>query len=139
MMLSSTVPTLVQHHLLDDSHHRYAGRHVIFDVFGSPFSGNCTQIQAIMSDAVTATGATILYSHFHVFGKGCGFTGILVLSESHASVHTWPEVDLMTFDIYMCGLCDPAMAMKIILEKTLAKEHRVTALKRGILHTYQVE
>lgn len=137
MPFDTSSPILIKNHLLEDHNHVFAGRHVIFDVFGSPFSANCKFVEQIMRNAVEAVGATVLHSHFHGFGEGCGFTGILVLSESHASVHTWPEVDLMTFDIYMCGICDPMQAMKNIIEKLQPKEHKITSLKRGIVRSHQ--
>lgn len=126
-------PRLVENHLLEDHLHVFAGRHVIFDVFGSPYCGDQTYVEEVMKQAVTSVGATILHSHFHSFGDGGGFTGILVLSESHASVHTWPEVDLMTFDIYMCGICDPHQAMMAIINNIKSENFKITLLKRGIV------
>ncbi len=36
-----------------------------------------------------------------------GVSGVLVLAESHISIHTWPERDFAAIDIFMCGACDP--------------------------------
>jgi len=137
-MDENSIPRLIENHLLQDSTHVFAGRHMIFDVFGSPYCSDQHYVEAAMKSAVTAVGATILYSHFHDFGVGCGFTGVLILSESHASVHTWPEVDLMTFDIYMCGKCDPHPAMMQLIENLQARDFKITLLKRGIIKSHQL-
>ena len=54
-----------------------------------------------------ATGATILHGHFHHFGPNSGVSGVLVLAESHVSIHTWPERDYAALDIFVCGDCNP--------------------------------
>ena len=50
-----------------------------------------------------AAGATILAAHFHHFGAGAGVTGVLLLAESHLSIHTWPEHHFAALDIYLCS------------------------------------
>lgn len=42
-----------------------------------------------------------LGDHYHSFGADSGFTGIVCLTESHISIHTWPEHDYVTIDIYL--------------------------------------
>ncbi len=135
-MVGTSYPLLVENHLLEDQNHVFAGRHMIFDVFGSPYCNNQNHVEQVMKQAIVSVGATILYSHFHDFGDGGGFTGVLVLSESHASVHPWPEVNLMTFDIYMCGICDPHQAMMTIIDNVKAQDVKITTLKRGIIKTF---
>lgn len=44
---------------------------------------------------------------FHQFGDGGGVTGVVVLAESHLSIHTWPEKRFVTLDVFVCNLnCD---------------------------------
>ena len=64
-------------------------------------------IDRALRDAAEAAGATILHSHFHHFSPDGGVSGVLVLAESHISIHTWPERDFAAIDIFMCGACDP--------------------------------
>lgn len=42
-----------------------------------------------------------LADHYHSFGENSGFTGIVCLTESHISLHTWPEFGYLTIDIYL--------------------------------------
>ncbi len=71
-----------------------------------------------------------LAARFHDFGNG-GVTGVLLLAESHVSVHTWPEKSFAALDIFLCGTAqvEPARA---VLEAAFAPE-RVTAtlIRRG--------
>lgn len=108
------------------------GRHVFFDVYDCEHAGNLEYVKEIMKEAVIESGATILHENFHSFGKDCGFTGVLVLSESHATVHTWKELGLLTFDIYFCGICDPLKAAKNIIEKLGSEKYTLKCEVRGL-------
>ena len=43
-----------------------------------------------------------------------GVSGVLVLAESHISIHTWPERDFAAIDIFMCGACDPYESLPVL-------------------------
>lgn len=53
-------------------------------------------------DFVNASGLTIMDVSFHQF-EGSGFTGTVVLAESHIALHTWPETSGLTLDVYVCN------------------------------------
>ena len=89
-------------HLLQDCDFVYAGNHLIFDFWGSNEILNQKLIIDSCADAVIEAGATILHRHFHEFGEGMGLTGVLVLSESHLSIHTWPEINLRYLYVRRC-------------------------------------
>ena len=63
---------------------------------------------------------------------GEGVTGIVLLAESHASVHTWPEAGLVTLDVFTCGALD-ARAIVDRIRDALAPvvRERLTAVARG--------
>lgn len=44
-----------------------------------------------------------LGSFYYKFPYGEGFTGLVSLVESHISIHTWPELDYLTLDVYLCN------------------------------------
>ena len=52
---------------------------------------------------VQATGLTVVGDYFHQFPSG-GVTGTIVLAESHVALHTWPEDDYVTLDVFVCNL-----------------------------------
>ena len=72
---------------------RFAGTHLIIDLWGATNLSDPEHVDAVLREAAIATGATILHGHFHHFGPNSGVSGVLVLAESHVSVHTWPERD----------------------------------------------
>jgi S-adenosylmethionine decarboxylase len=54
------------------------------------------------SDALRGAGATIVLESRHAF-EGGGLTCVLILQESHAVVHTWPETGTVNVDIFSCS------------------------------------
>lgn len=70
----------------------------------------CTEVSALAPEEVTATfvaaleraGATIVQACSTVF-PGAGLTCVLILSESHAVLHTWPETGTVNIDIFSCS------------------------------------
>lgn len=56
-----------------------------------------------LQGAATAAGLTVLDATFHKF-QPQGVTGLLLLSESHLSVHTWPELGYAAVDLFSCGM-----------------------------------
>ncbi|MEV6527747.1 adenosylmethionine decarboxylase [Longispora sp. NPDC051575] len=59
-------------------------------------------LMALMRDAAEAGHAQVLGESVHRFPNGA-VTGVLVLSQSHLSVHTWPEYQSANFDLLTCG------------------------------------
>ncbi|MBL4634605.1 MAG: adenosylmethionine decarboxylase [Kofleriaceae bacterium] len=91
-----------------------------------------SSIERAMHAAASAAGATVVSSQFHNFGPQ-GVSGVLVLAESHLSVHTWPEHGYAAVDIYTCGPdCEPALAHKLLAEVLKASTVEVLEIKRGL-------
>lgn len=61
------------------------------------------RIETLMRAAADVAGAHVIAGHFHHFGGDGGVTGMLMLAESHLSIHTWPELGLAAVDAFMCG------------------------------------
>lgn len=64
---------------------------------------DATYLETFCRQAVEAAGLTSVGSLFHSFGEGEGVTGVVVLAESHLSLHTWPEDGYVTLDVYVCS------------------------------------
>lgn len=92
------------------------GRHGLLDLYGCPAELLCDEalLRTALETAARQTGATILFSHFHSFGQGQGITGVLLLAESHISIHTWPEHGFAAADIFLCGQLNPAAAAAVL-------------------------
>ena len=83
-----------------------------------------------LPDACRAAGATVLGARFHQFEPE-GVTGIVLLAESHASVHTWPEAGLVTLDVFTCGALDTAAIVEAVRRWLGPARELVTTVARG--------
>jgi S-adenosylmethionine decarboxylase len=95
---------------------KFAGTHLLVDLWGATNLCDPDLIDRALREAAEAAGATILHSHFHHFSPNGGVSGVLVLAESHISIHTWPERDFAAIDIFMCGACDPHLSIPVLKE-----------------------
>jgi len=93
---------------------KFAGTHLLVDLWGATNLCDPELIDAALREAAEAAGATILHSHFHHFSPNGGVSGVLVLAESHISIHTWPERDFAAVDIFLCGECNPHDAIPVL-------------------------
>jgi S-adenosylmethionine decarboxylase len=93
---------------------KFAGMHLLVDLWGASNLTDPATIDDALREAAEAAGATILHTHFHHFGPDGGVSGVLVLAESHISIHTWPERDFAAIDIFMCGACDPYLSLPVL-------------------------
>ena len=90
-------------------------------------------VEQAMKDSVTAAGATLLHIHLHKFTPNGGVSGVAVLSESHISVHTWPEKGFAAFDVFMCGAAEPQKAIAVLEAAFRPTRVVVGEHKRGIV------
>ena len=86
----------------------------------------------IVMRAAKECGATILNDLFHQFHP-FGVSGVVVIAESHISVHTWPESGFVALDIFTCGEMQPQVAVDILQKDFRAKGATVKVLVRGQL------
>jgi S-adenosylmethionine decarboxylase len=94
---------------------------------------SCDAIDTLLRGAAHAAGATILHSHFHSFGPQQGVTGVLLLAESHISIHTWPECGFAAADIFMCGDAAPQLALALIERALAPASQSVRTIERGAM------
>ena len=92
---------------------QFAGRHILADFWDVERMGDLDFIKETIEESARKAGAMILHSYYHPFGEGMVVSGVTVLSESHISIHTWPERNFASLDIFMCGHCDPQNALAI--------------------------
>ena len=107
------------------------GQHLLIECQGEHAMLDSDRLEDLMTRAAQASGATIIASHFHKFGGHGGVTGVLMLAESHITVHTWPEVSYAAFDIFMCGEAQPQKAAQIIADQFPNADVSIKAINRG--------
>ncbi len=111
------------------------GKHVIAELYGcnSEIINNQELIEDIMLEAVELSGATIVKPVFHKFSPH-GVSGMVVVSESHFAIHTWPEYGYCALDIFTCGdLINNQIALDHLKSKLQAANISVVEMKRGLL------
>ena len=104
-------PRLVAHTLtpvvLSPKARNATGLHLIGDLYGclcdSRLMHDAQFLEQFCKARVAAADLTSVGSLFHSFGEGGGVTGVVVLAESHLSIHTWPESGYVTLDVYVCN------------------------------------
>lgn len=88
-----------------------------------------------MVTAAIDCGAAVLGESFHRFSPQ-GVSGVVVIAESHLSIHTWPEYGYAAVDIFTCGTTVvPEKAAEVLVGKLGAKNHSVMEIQRGLLVT----
>ena len=89
---------------LEEEAYYFQGKHFIASYTGCDQKklSDVESLQAVMMNAAKECGATILDSIHYVF-PGNGLTMAILLSESHASIHTYPEHSSCFVDLFTCG------------------------------------
>ena len=90
-------------------------------------------IREIMLAAANESGATVLGEAFHQFSPQ-GVSGVILIAESHLSVHTWPEHGYAGADIFTCGTrVKPEKAAEVIIARLKPKTHSIILMDRGMI------
>jgi S-adenosylmethionine decarboxylase len=113
--------------------HRPSGQHLLADFYGVDAAKltSSDSIDRLLRAGAEAAGARILHSHFHSFGDAMGVTGVVLLAESHISIHTWPEFGFAAADIFMCGEAQPQLALQLIEQALQPQSRVVQTIARG--------
>lgn len=110
------------------------GRHILAEIYGcDPAILNDRElIEKIMVDSALAAGAEIREVAFHKFSP-MGVSGVVVISESHLTIHTWPELGYAAVDVFTCGdKINPWDACNYMTERLKAGHITATEVKRGL-------
>ena len=112
------------------------GTHILVELFGCnrEILNDSRKIKSEMIKAAELINATIVASSAHNF-KPQGVSAVVVISESHLTMHTWPEYQYAAVDLFICtDTADPWIAFNH-LKKVLQASHTSTIeMKRGQLH-----
>ena len=88
-------------------------------------------LRCTLNRAAKLANATVLNLISNKF-EPQGVTAIALLSESHISIHTWPESNYAAVDIFTCGQnMEPEIASNYLIETLMAEEHLMRAIHRN--------
>ncbi len=110
------------------------GRHVIAELWGCSASklNDVQGIEKIMVNAALMAGAEVREVAFHKFAPQ-GVSGVVIISESHLTIHSFPEHGYASIDVYTCGdRIDPNVACDFITEALGATQRESIEVPRGV-------
>ncbi|GKW46739.1 MULTISPECIES: adenosylmethionine decarboxylase [unclassified Planococcus (in: firmicutes)] len=109
------------------------GRHVIAELWQCDFDklNDMDYIEQTFVDAALKSGAEIREVAFHKFAPQ-GVSGVVIISESHLTIHSFPEHGYASVDVYTCGDLDPTIAAEYIAKALNSQASEVTELPRGM-------
>lgn len=111
------------------------GKHIIAEFYSCDNLkiNDIENIEQVFLKSAKDSGATIVESKFHAFSPH-GISGVVVISESHLTIHTWPEYGYAAVDIFTCGdLIDNNKCLQMIKEGLGSEVVSITELIRGAL------
>ena len=88
-------------------------------------------IEPLLKAAARAAGATVVGALFHDFAPQ-GVSGVVVVEESHLSIHTWPEYGYAAVDFFTCGECEPDKAHDLLSDGLGASRAELMIVDRGL-------
>ncbi len=105
------------------------GIHILVDLKDCPTEllGKKNIVSKLLNDVVKKSHLTKVEETFHQFEPE-GVTGVIVLAESHISIHTWPERNFAAVDIFCCGKEERAFdAFNLLLQnfKPVTYTHKI--------------
>jgi len=110
----------------------YAGQHLIIDLIDAKRLDDPEHIETSLIRAAEEAGATVLSSDFHIFTPNNGVSGVIVLAESHISIHTWPERGFAAVDVFMCGEAQPMKTIPALKRAFAPERIGLQEIKRGL-------
>jgi S-adenosylmethionine decarboxylase len=110
------------------------GTHLIAELFNcNVFHINdVKKVEEVMMAAAELSSATIIKPFFHKFSP-YGISGVIVIAESHFTIHTWPEHGYAAVDVFTCGDLDYTAAVDHIKSELEAERCSIFQFQRGIL------
>ncbi|MGK7901696.1 MAG: adenosylmethionine decarboxylase [Hormoscilla sp.] len=136
-MSSSTIPRIEKslqwtESTLDDRCLRTVGVHCVLELYNCPASllNNTSFIKEALRSAARKAQSTLLGEVSYAFSP-LGVTALVLLAESHISIHTWPESGYAAADVFTCGEhTEPESACQYLVQAFQAEEHLLLKFPR---------
>lgn len=107
------------------------GKHFLLNLYGCSYKNLNDEkfLIDLLENAAIVSGATVVQTIFKKF-EPQGVTVLTLLSESHISIHTWPEKGEAAVDIFTCGDCEPKIGCDVIIQQLSADNHTLSYIER---------
>ncbi len=113
--------------------HIFMGVHILGEMYGVDFDKlNAKELlESALKEGIVNSGASLCSLQTKVF-EPFGVTSLALLSESHASIHTYPDFGSLFFDAFTCGeTCDPRKIADRLIEVLQPESHNLRVVYRG--------
>jgi len=120
-----------------EHNHHFLGRHMLLELFKCPADllNDIPKIEAILVDVVEKVKATLVNKNFHHFSPH-GVSGVVVIAESHITIHTWPEHGYAAIDVFTCDeKIDYTLVEQILVKEFKSLKHSAKTINRGQIET----
>ncbi len=110
------------------------GRQILVEFYdcNSDRINDVSYIESVFLEATRKSGATIISHNFHKFSPH-GVSGVVVIAESHVTIHSWPEYGYAAVDIFTCGDTIDPWTIQEHLKKALESDNISSMeMKRGL-------
>lgn len=112
-------------------YHNLKATHIIADFYNVKNLFNIKKLECEMIKAAKLSNSTILDTAFHHFKKMNGVTGVVLLAQSHISIHTWPEISFVSIDAFMCGNTKPMISIEYLKNIFVPSRVEIKEFERG--------
>jgi S-adenosylmethionine decarboxylase len=133
-MNRSTSPQTFQPVVGEQAHRagaRHIGTHVIADFWGCTYDESGADLVRLLTEAAEIANSEVISSSSYEF-ETPGTTAVVLLKESHMSLHTWPAEDYVAVDLFTCGATmRPEEALEYLESCLRPSRRQVTILQRG--------
>lgn len=113
--------------------HSPVGHHILleFSACAAELLNDPDRLEVCLVESCREAGATVVQSTFHAFNP-IGASGVVVIAESHVTIHTWPEHGYAALDIFTCGRPEIAERIEeeLRLRFTPGRIHRRACLRQ---------
>lgn len=108
------------------------GRHILLELYNCPPSilNDIQYLEQQLCLAATEMGASVVNSNFHHFSP-YGVSGVVIIQESHLTIHTWPEYQYAAIDIFTCGAINLDAGVKHLEKALEAEQSEYQLIRRG--------
>lgn len=111
------------------------GKHILAEFYNCDPSAinDEAHVEELFLQTAKDSGATVINWNFHKFSPH-GISGVVVISESHLTIHTWPEYGYCAVDIFTCGdRIDNRLCLSMLEKGLKAGQTSVVEMNRGII------
>jgi S-adenosylmethionine decarboxylase len=113
---------------------RALGRHLLLELYACPPDrlNDVKGIEACLLEAVRRIGATLISHQTHRFSPH-GVSAVVIIAESHLTIHTWPEHGYAAVDLFTCSdRLNPQAGLDHICSSLEAGHSSLVTLERGL-------